>query len=337
MMIMFFIQNTYYAAGDIAICGTRGWDIPESCAEWSAHDEKIYQRELGRLRLSLESAKRDGRKRIIAAVHYPPVERRHRRTGFTEILEEFGVEKVIFGHLHGQTAHRNAFTGISRGIEYRLVSCDYSCTSGLYALQKRRQQEKQSMNEQNRVILIVMDSVGAGALPDAGRYGDEGRILSAISIPGIPVCRCRICRRWVFLPLKAYRLLRTMAQCADPMREWRNCRKAKIRSQVTGSSAASEWTNLSARLRNTVFRRNLSICWNSGSDGKSWEIIRHPGRRLSGFWEKSTERRDIPSSTLPPTVSFRLRQMWKSFLWKHCMNTAKLPESFWWGNGWSEE
>lgn len=122
---MFFIQNTYYAAGDIAICGTRGWDIPESCAEWSAHDEKIYQRELGRLRLSLESAKRDGRKRIIAAVHYPPVERRHRRTGFTEILEEFGVEKVIFGHLHGQTAHRNAFTGISRGIEYRLVSCDY--------------------------------------------------------------------------------------------------------------------------------------------------------------------------------------------------------------------
>ena len=30
------------------------------------------------------------------------------------------------------------------------------------------------MNEQNRVILIVMDSVGAGALPDAGRYGDEG-------------------------------------------------------------------------------------------------------------------------------------------------------------------
>src|SRR5262247_4049479 len=26
----------------------------------------------------------------------------------------------------------------------------------------------------NRVLLIVMDSVGAGELPDAGRYGDEG-------------------------------------------------------------------------------------------------------------------------------------------------------------------
>ena len=99
--------------------------MPESALEWSTHDEKIYQRELGRLRMSLEAAKRDGRERIIAALHYPPVERRNRRTGFTEILEEFGVEKVIFGHLHGETAHRNVFTGISGGIEYQLVSCDY--------------------------------------------------------------------------------------------------------------------------------------------------------------------------------------------------------------------
>ena len=31
------------------------------------------------------------------------------------------------------------------------------------------------MDEQiNRIILIVLDSVGAGALPDAGEYGDEG-------------------------------------------------------------------------------------------------------------------------------------------------------------------
>ena len=58
---MFFIQNTYYAAGGIAICGTRGWNMPESALEWSTHDEKIYQRELGRLRMSLEAAKRDGR------------------------------------------------------------------------------------------------------------------------------------------------------------------------------------------------------------------------------------------------------------------------------------
>ncbi|MEA4847512.1 MAG: phosphopentomutase, partial [Clostridiaceae bacterium] len=26
----------------------------------------------------------------------------------------------------------------------------------------------------NRIILIVMDSVGIGELPDAGRYGDSG-------------------------------------------------------------------------------------------------------------------------------------------------------------------
>ena len=61
---MIFLQNSYFAAGDIAVCGTRGWELPQSSAEWTEHDEKIYQRELGRLRMSLEAAKRDGMKRI---------------------------------------------------------------------------------------------------------------------------------------------------------------------------------------------------------------------------------------------------------------------------------
>ncbi len=122
---MIFLQNSYFAAGDIAVCGTRGWELPQSSAEWTEHDEKIYQRELGRLRMSLEAAKRDGMKRIIAAMHYPPVEKRYKKTGFTDILEEFGAEQVVYGHLHGENAHRNAFSGLCRGIRYRLVSCDY--------------------------------------------------------------------------------------------------------------------------------------------------------------------------------------------------------------------
>ena len=122
---MIFLQNSYYAAGDIAVCGTRGWNIPQTASAWTEHDEKIYLRELGRLRMSLEAAKKDGFSRIIAALHYPPIEKRQTRTGFTDILEEFGVEEVVYGHIHGSLAHRFSFNGVCRGIRYRLVSCDY--------------------------------------------------------------------------------------------------------------------------------------------------------------------------------------------------------------------
>lgn len=122
---MVFLQNNYYPAGEFAVCGTRGWNLPQSSAQWTDHDEKIYQRELGRLRLSLEAARKDGFEKLIAAMHYPPIEQQNRKTGFTEILQEFGVKTVIYGHLHGLGAHRGAFQGLHEGTEYRLVSCDY--------------------------------------------------------------------------------------------------------------------------------------------------------------------------------------------------------------------
>lgn len=122
---MIFLQNNYYPAGDIAVCGTRGWNLPQSSAQWTDHDEKIYRRELGRLRTSLEAARKDGFEKLIAALHYPPIEMQNRSTGFTEILQEFGVCTVLYGHLHGSVAHRFAFEGVHEGIQYRLVSCDY--------------------------------------------------------------------------------------------------------------------------------------------------------------------------------------------------------------------
>ncbi len=122
---MIFLQNNYYQAGEFAVCGTRGWSLPESSAEWTDHDQKIYLRETGRLRMSLESAKQAGFQRIIAAMHYPPAEKRNQKTAFSEILEEYGVEIVIYGHLHGNCAHNSALQGIFGGIRYRLVSCDY--------------------------------------------------------------------------------------------------------------------------------------------------------------------------------------------------------------------
>ncbi|MDD4583701.1 MAG: metallophosphoesterase [Eubacteriales bacterium] len=124
---MYFLQNTYYKAGDYAICGSRGWICPGDI-EFTTHDRKIYQRELVRLRMSLEEAKKAGETHIIGAIHFPPANEGLEDSGFTDLFEEFGVELVVYGHLHGTDAHLKGLKGIRNGVEYRLVACDYlSC------------------------------------------------------------------------------------------------------------------------------------------------------------------------------------------------------------------
>ena len=86
-------------------------------------DRKIYERELLRLRMSLTDAKQYG-KPIIAATHYPPMNRSHQPSGFTELYREFGVKLAVYGHLHGESAFRQAAEGELYGVTYRLVSLD---------------------------------------------------------------------------------------------------------------------------------------------------------------------------------------------------------------------
>ena len=125
-----FLQNDYYDLSggsnstDLCLCGSRGWILPCSTAEWTDHDEKILKRELIRLRLSLEKAKSAGFKRFIVSVHYPPLDGRGSDSCFTELLEQYPVMYVVYGHLHGEEAGRQSFSGEKNGIEYRLVSSD---------------------------------------------------------------------------------------------------------------------------------------------------------------------------------------------------------------------
>ena len=120
---MKFIQNNYFSYGDYGICGTRGWICP-GAERFEDSDLKIYLRELNRLRLSLESARKDGYKKIIAMIHYPPTNEKFESSGFTELFKEYGVEKVIYGHLHGPFYYK-VLNGIREDIEYLLTSCDY--------------------------------------------------------------------------------------------------------------------------------------------------------------------------------------------------------------------
>lgn len=122
---LLFLQNNCYQAGDVAICGSRGWNIP-NMEGFLPEDEKIYQRELQRVEMSLKAAQKTGCQKILLALHFPPLYQEEQVTGFTELCRRYGVKVCVFGHIHGVAAHAlNVFEGMKNGTEYRLVACDY--------------------------------------------------------------------------------------------------------------------------------------------------------------------------------------------------------------------
>ena len=115
-----FLFNNYYPFGDYGICGTRGWmNDPDE-----PHDKKVILREAGRLERSLEAAKQDGKIPIVF-LHYPPLSLKSDCEEILEVLRRYGVERVYYGHLHG-SAHQYAVTGHYEGVDYHLVSCDFT-------------------------------------------------------------------------------------------------------------------------------------------------------------------------------------------------------------------
>ncbi len=111
-----FLFNNSYKLGNASICGTRGWMM--GCE--NEEDIKILNREVGRLKRSLESA--DCGEKIVF-LHYPPVSDISRCDEIINILNEFGIKKCYYGHLHGDAA-KYAVSDDVDGIEYKLISCD---------------------------------------------------------------------------------------------------------------------------------------------------------------------------------------------------------------------
>ena len=119
------VQNDACDIGAAVIAGSRGWILP-SDSDFKTADKKIYERELIRLELSLSAAKRlaGQDKPIVAMLHYPPLMRDGAPTGFTALLEKYGVSRCVYGHLHGSPAWEVGFKGESNGVVYDLVSAD---------------------------------------------------------------------------------------------------------------------------------------------------------------------------------------------------------------------
>lgn len=121
---MYFIQNNYFAYGDIAICGTRGWNCPGT-QDYSPQDQKIYLREAHRLELSLQAAQKAGFDQIIGMIHFPPANEKKESSMFTQLFEQYHVKQVVYGHIHGKDSFLSGTLGSINGVDYQLVSCDY--------------------------------------------------------------------------------------------------------------------------------------------------------------------------------------------------------------------
>lgn len=120
------IQNDCLRVDNILFCGTRGWTIPEHGKQLSAEDEKLYKREVERLKLTLASMQKQRNKDdiVICMMHYPPFNMTKEDSNFTKVLEEYNVDKVIYGHLHGKLVNMDKVY-IKNNITYYFTSTDH--------------------------------------------------------------------------------------------------------------------------------------------------------------------------------------------------------------------
>jgi uncharacterized protein len=119
------LQNDAIDLGDVVVAGSRLWSCPGGL-DFNVDDQRIYERECERLRLSLVAGQALAAGRpLVAAIHYPPFTAKQADTGYSALLEQFGVRLCVYGHLHGRKAHQTAFVGERAGVRYQLLACDY--------------------------------------------------------------------------------------------------------------------------------------------------------------------------------------------------------------------
>lgn len=121
---MRFLKNDCDLYENVFICGTRGWLCPND-SHFTAQDKKLYEREQIRLRLSLDSAMRKGAEEILLMMHFPPMNDKQENSAFLDIISEYPISHVVYGHLHGKSSHDNGIKGEKKGIFFHLVSADY--------------------------------------------------------------------------------------------------------------------------------------------------------------------------------------------------------------------
>ena len=114
------LHNGSISAEGVSLCGSRGWMFEQG----QEHDKKLITRECGRIRASLQDAQRFGKQEKILFLHYPPVFMQDSIPEFLKLMQEYGVKRCYYGHIHSQGC-RYAFQGDWDGVHLEMVSADF--------------------------------------------------------------------------------------------------------------------------------------------------------------------------------------------------------------------
>lgn len=121
------LQNDAVKIENYVFAGTRGWVVPESDKDpnFTEHDQKMYEREKIRLKLTLDDMqrKREEGDKCVCMIHYPPFNSKREDSYFTELFEQYKVDIVVYGHLH-KTAGRFDKVVQKNNVKYYLTSAD---------------------------------------------------------------------------------------------------------------------------------------------------------------------------------------------------------------------
>lgn len=122
------LNNNALVAENYIITGTRGWfSDPSSQVTAQPTDfAKIVNRESIRLRLALSEAaklRELENKEIVVFFHFPPAWNDFCDEATFDILEEFGIKRCYFGHIHGCYNVPDKY--VHRDISLTMISADY--------------------------------------------------------------------------------------------------------------------------------------------------------------------------------------------------------------------
>ncbi|MBF0430381.1 MAG: metallophosphoesterase [Fibrobacteria bacterium] len=137
------VHNNCVQMGKVVFFGTRLWDTEEyNCddiVDWDPRkcriqekkkgekleqQEKIYNRELERLKLSIKTLPKSDDVLKIGLCHFPPLDHKLNPSRASALFESAGAKHVVFGHLHS-LFNTNGYFGKLDGVEYHLTSGDY--------------------------------------------------------------------------------------------------------------------------------------------------------------------------------------------------------------------
>lgn len=122
-----FLRNNALRFGSFLIGGTRGWLLPDD-DEFTTQDQKIFDRELIRMQLSLDDMKQINKKSeaeltAVFAMHYPPISANGEPSKMSEVLSKAEISLCVFGHIHHRLPFYLSSPQVGK-VRYVLTSAD---------------------------------------------------------------------------------------------------------------------------------------------------------------------------------------------------------------------